>query len=205
MGGKSSKPGKDCSGSSAEKMPDNVVVAPSGKHTATIIFLHGLGDSGHGWAPQISSVKGPGVKLVCPSARKMPVTLNSGVQMPAWFDLKSLDPAGPEDVAGVKAAAEYVNTLIEAELEAGISSDRIVLAGFSQGGALSLYTALTTRHRLAGVVGLSCWLPLHTHFSSVDPASVVNKDTPVLQVSHWRLVSLWLVSRGRFSTLLQYC
>ena len=82
------------------------------------------------------------MKLVCPSARKMPVTLNSGVQMPAWFDLKSLDPAGPEDVAGVKAAAEYVNTLIEAELEAGISSDRIVLAGFSQGGALSLYTAL---------------------------------------------------------------
>ena len=127
------------------------------------------------------------MKLVCPSARKMPVTLNSGVQMPAWFDLKSLDPAGPEDVSGVKAAAEYVNTLIEAELEAGISSDRIVLAGFSQGGALSLYTALTTQHRLAGVVGLSCWLPLHTHFSSVDPASVVNRDTPVLQVSHWGL------------------
>ena len=57
MGGKSSKPGKDCSGSSAEKMPDNVVVAPSGKHTATIIFLHGLGDTGHGWASTIASIR----------------------------------------------------------------------------------------------------------------------------------------------------
>ena len=71
-------------------------------------------------------------QVVCPSANKMAVTLNSGFQMPSWFDLKSLDPSGPEDEAGVKAAAAYVNTLIEAELAAGIPSERIVVGGFSQ-------------------------------------------------------------------------
>ena len=73
----------------------------------------------------------------------MSVTLNSGVMMPAWFDLKSFNPNGPEDEAGVKAAAAYVNSLIQAEIEAGIPSERIILGGFSQGGALGLYTALT--------------------------------------------------------------
>ena len=73
----------------------------------------------------------------------MSVTLNSGVMMPAWFDLKSFNPNGPEDEAGVKAAAAYVNSLIQAEVEAGIPSERIILGGFSQGGALGLYTALT--------------------------------------------------------------
>ena len=113
----------------------------------------------------------------------MAVTLNSGVQMPAWFDLKSFNPNGPEDEAGVKAAAAYVNSLIEAEVEAGIPSARIILGGFSQGGALSLYTALTSRHKLAGVVVLSCWMPLHKQLATLDPASVVNRDVPFLQVS----------------------
>ena len=72
------------------------------------------------------------LQVVCPSANKMAVTLNSGFQMPSWFDLKSLDPSGPEDEAGVKAAAAYVNTLIEAEVAAGIPSERIVVGGFSQ-------------------------------------------------------------------------
>jgi len=162
-------------------MPDPVVVAASHQHTATVIFLHGLGDSGHGWAPQMSAIKPPGVKVVCPSANKMAVTLNSGFQMPSWFDLKSLDPSGPEDEAGVKAAAAYVNTLIEAEVAAGIPSERIVVGGFSQGGALALYTALTTPHRLAGVVGLSCWMPLHRSLAALSPAAVVNRDIPFLQ------------------------
>lgn len=162
-------------------MPDPVIVPASSQHTATLIFLHGLGDSGHGWAPQISNIKPGCVKLICPSANKMAVTLNSGVQMPAWFDLKSFNPNGPEDEAGVKAAAAYVNSLIEAEVEAGIPSARIILGGFSQGGALSLYTALTSRHKLAGVVVLSCWMPLHKQLATLDPASVVNRDVPFLQ------------------------
>lgn len=96
--------------------PDPVVVPASSEHTASLIFLHGLGDTGHGWASTLSTIKPSGVKLICPSANKMPVTLNSGFTMPSWFDLKSLNPNGPEDEAGIKRAAEYVVSLIEAEV-----------------------------------------------------------------------------------------
>lgn len=159
-------------------MPDHVVVAPSGKHTATVIFLHGLGDTGHGWASSIASIRPAHVKVICPTASKMPVTLNSGFQMPSWFDLLSLDPAGKEDEAGIKRAAQLVDLIIEEELKTGISSDRIMIGGFSQGGALSLYTAAHTKHKLAGVVALSCWFPLH---KQIGGAALVNKDIPFLQ------------------------
>ena len=108
----------------------------------------------------------------------MPVTLNSGFQMPSWFDLLSLDPAGREDEAGIKRAAQLVDQIIEEEVKAGVSADRIMIGGFSQGGALSLYTALHTQHRLAGVVALSCWFPLHKQISGV---SQTNRDIPFLQ------------------------
>ena len=110
----------------------------------------------------------------------MPVTLNSGFQMPSWFDLLSLDPAGKEDEAGIKKAAQLVDLIIEEELKTGIPSERIMIGGFSQGGALSLYTALHTRHRLAGVVALSCWFPLH---KQIGDATQVNKEIPYMQVN----------------------
>jgi len=159
-------------------MPEPVVVAPSGKHTATIIFLHGLGDTGHGWASSIADIRPPHVKVICPTANKMPVTLNSGFQMPSWFDLLSLDPAGKEDEAGIKKAAQVVDLIIAEELKTGIPADRIMIGGFSQGGALSLYTALHTNHKLAGVVALSCWFPLHKQIAG---SSQTNKDIPFLQ------------------------
>lgn len=160
------------------RMTEPVVVAPSGKHTATIIFLHGLGDTGHGWASTMASIRPPHVKVICPTANKMPVSLNSGFQMPSWFDLLSLDPNGREDEAGIKRAASLVDLLVTEELKTGVPADRIMLGGFSQGGALSLYTALHTKHRLAGVVALSCWYPLHKQIGDVSEA---NKETPFLQ------------------------
>ena len=120
------------------------------------------------------------VKVICPTANKMPVTLNSGFQMPSWFDLLSLDPAGKEDEAGIKKAAQIVDLIIEEELKTGIASDRIMIGGFSQGGALSLYTALHTKHKLAGVVALSCWFPLH---KQIGDATQVNKEIPYMQVN----------------------
>jgi len=182
MGGKSSKSASESGQQSAayvlSKMPEPVVVAPSGKHTATIIFLHGLGDTGHGWASSIADIRPPHVKVICPTANKMPVTLNSGFQMPSWFDLLSLDPAGKEDEAGIKKAAQVVDLIIAEELKTGIPADRIMIGGFSQGGALSLYTALHTNHKLAGVVALSCWFPLHKQIAG---SSQTNKDIPFLQ------------------------
>ncbi|XP_034251273.1 acyl-protein thioesterase 1 [Thrips palmi] len=155
-----------------------VVIAATAKHTATLIFLHGLGDTGHGWASAMGALRSPFVKVICPTAQTMPVTLNSGFKMPAWFDLRSLDPNGPEDEAGIKKASLLIHSMIDSEISAGIPSNRILIGGFSQGGALALYSALTYAKPLAGVVALSCWLPLNKSF----PDYVIgNKDTPFLQ------------------------
>jgi len=160
-------------------MPDPVVVSASAKHTATLIFLHGLGDTGHGWATSIAAIRPPHVKVICPTANKMPVTLNSGFQMPSWFDLMSLNADGPEDEAGIKRAADLVDKLIAEEVKSGVPSERIMIGGFSQGGALAVYTALHTDHKLAGVIGLSCWAPLHKDLPA--GAKPTNLNIPYLQ------------------------
>jgi len=160
-------------------MPDPVVVSASAKHTATLIFLHGLGDTGHGWATSIAAIRPPHVKVICPTANKMPVTLNSGFQMPSWFDLMSLNADGPEDEAGIKRAADLVDKLIAEEVKSGVPSERIMIGGFSQGGALAVYTALHTDHKLAGVIGLSCWAPLHKDLPA--GAKPANLNIPYLQ------------------------
>ncbi|XP_053517040.1 acyl-protein thioesterase 1 isoform X2 [Artibeus jamaicensis] len=96
------------------------------------------------------------------------------------FDIIGLSPDSQEDEPGIKQAAENVKALIEQEVNSGIPSNRIILGGFSQGGALSLYTALTTQQKLAGVTALSCWLPLRTSFPQ-GPISGVNRDISILQ------------------------
>ncbi|XP_044598025.1 acyl-protein thioesterase 2 isoform X2 [Cotesia glomerata] len=145
---------------------------------SVLIFFHGLGDTGHGWATSMGAIKAPHMKVICPTAPTMPVTLNAGFKMPSWFDLRSLDATGPEDEEGIRKAAEMVHGMIAEEVAAGIPSKRIVLGGFSQGGALALYSALTFPEPLAGVIALSAWLPLHQKF----PANAVgNKNIPVLQ------------------------
>lgn len=155
-----------------------VVISATSKHTASVIFLHGLGDTGHGWAAALQMLKLPHVKYICPTAPIMPVTLNAGYKMPSWFDLKTLDSDGPEDEEGIKRASESVFQMIAEEEEKGIPSNRIVLGGFSQGGALAIYTALRCNKPLAGVVALSCWLPLYKQFPY---AAEGNIDIPLLQ------------------------
>ncbi|XP_049777857.1 acyl-protein thioesterase 1 [Schistocerca cancellata] len=155
-----------------------VIIAATAKHTATVIFLHGLGDTGHGWASGMGAIRSSHVKVICPTAPTMPVTLNGGFRMPSWFDLRTLDANGPEDEEGIKRATELVHGMIEQEVKAGIPSNRIVLGGFSQGGALALYSALKFPKPLAGVIALSCWLPLHKQFPA---AAVANKDIPYIQ------------------------
>ena len=142
-------------------------VAPKDAHTATVIFLHGLGDSGHGWLPvakQLWAVPGLShVKWILPHAPSIPITLNGGMRMPGWFDLSTLDKlADPtaEDEAGLRRAVEAVDKLVQAEVDAGTPEGRIVLGGFSQGGAVALLTAISGRRKLAGVVALSTWVPL---------------------------------------------
>ncbi|GIY64049.1 acyl-protein thioesterase 2 [Caerostris darwini] len=155
-----------------------LIISSIEKHTASVIFLHGLGDTGHGWGAALQMLKLPHIKYICPTAPSMPVTLNAGIKMPSWFDLKSLNADGPEDEEGIKRASERVFQMIEAEEESGIPSNRIVLGGFSQGGALALYSALRYSKPLAGVIALSCWLPLYKQFPF---ASAGHNDMPIFQ------------------------
>jgi len=128
------------------------------KQTATIIFLHGLGDSGQAWAEILPDLRPAHAKIICPSAPIQKVSLNGGMMMPAWFDLRALDE--PKDEFGIKSAASAIYEIIQSEIDAGIPSKRIVLGGFSQGGAVALYAALTAPFKLAGILALSTWLPI---------------------------------------------
>lgn len=156
-----------------------VVIAATVKHTASVIFLHGLGDTGHGWSSAMAAIRLPHMKVICPTANTIPVSLNNGFKMPAWFDIKGLDISAAEDIEGIKKATTYIHYLIEKEISEGISSERIIVGGFSQGGALAIHSALTFPKKLAGIIALSCWLPMNKLFSS----SIVtaNKDIPILQ------------------------
>lgn len=98
----------------------------------------------------------------------IPVSLNNGFKMPAWFDIKGLDISATEDVEGIKKATTYVHTLIEKEISEGIPSERIMIGGFSQGGALAIHSALTFPKKLAGIIALSCWLPMSKAFNPVS-------------------------------------
>lgn len=126
----------------------------------------------------MASIRPPYVKVICPTAKTMPVTLNAGFRMPSWFDLKSLDDSIPEDEEGIKNATKQIHTMIENEVKEGIPANRILIGGFSQGGALALYSALQYPEKLAGVMALSCWLPLSKSF----PAALkCPSDIKVLQ------------------------
>lgn len=158
--------------------PNPVIIAATAKHTASLIFFHGLGDTGHGWASTIAAIRGPHVKVICPTASTMPVTMNAGFRMPSWFDLRTLDATAPEDEEGILRATNAVHGLITNEVKGGIPATRILIGGFSQGGALALHAALTYPDRLAGVMSLSCWLPRHAHFPDGVKAPL---DTPIFQ------------------------
>ncbi|XP_043573685.1 acyl-protein thioesterase 2 [Chiloscyllium plagiosum] len=161
-------------------LDEAATVSGTERETAVVIFLHGLGDTGHGWAESLSSIRLPYVKYICPHAPKIPVQLNKSVPIPSWFDLAGLSPEDPEDEVGIKKASECIKAIIEHEIKNGIPSHRIILGGFSQGGALSLYTALTCNYKLAGVIALSCWLPLRKTFPQAV-GNNVNKDISILQ------------------------
>jgi phospholipase/carboxylesterase len=141
----------------------HVEVATAQRVDAAVIWLHGLGADGHDFEPVVSELGLPpslGLRFIFPHAPVRPVTLNAGMSMPAWYDLYSLTAGGPEDESGIRHAAREIESLIEHEISRGIDSRRIVLAGFSQGGALALFTGLRYPRPLAGVMGLSTYLPL---------------------------------------------
>ena len=147
---------------------------------ATIVWLHGLGADHTDFEPVAAELGlPPSVRFVFPDAPIRAVTINQGMRMRAWYDIFQFGP-GPEDEAGIRESQEIIEGLVE---QAGVPPERVVLAGFSQGGAVVLHTALRYPKRLAGVVALSTYLPLQTNFPS--EVSAENKSIPIF-MAHGR-------------------
>ncbi|MBM3350244.1 MAG: alpha/beta fold hydrolase [Betaproteobacteria bacterium] len=152
------------------------------KINASIIWLHGLGADGYDFEPVVTQLLRlahfSNTRFVLPHAPEMPVTLNGGYIMPAWYDIYGERPITKEDEAGIKDSAHYISQLIQHEINHGVAANRIVLAGFSQGGAIALHTALRFPQTLAGVLALSTYLPLQSQLAL--EASPANAHTPIL-------------------------
>jgi phospholipase/carboxylesterase len=148
---------------------------------AAVIWLHGLGADGHDFVPMIPELQLPAdarVRFVFPHAGVRPVTINGGYAMRAWYDIRELTPDGRDDAAGFAAARERIESYLARERQAGIASERIVLAGFSQGGAVALHTGLRHAGTLAGIIALSCYLPLRDRLAA--ELADTNRATPIL-------------------------
>ena len=146
--------------------PAPIVVEPRDGSPATsaCIVLHGLGDTGRGWAgaaTQIATPRGEKVRWIFPTAKTVPVTLNGGMRMTAWFDLNALDEGSiVDDRVMIEESARYVDALVREQMEAGIPSEKIIVGGFSQGGAIALTASLRSEVKLGGCLALSTYLPL---------------------------------------------
>ena len=146
----------------------------------TIIWMHGLGADGHDFEPLVPELVAPGMpalRFVFPHAPVIPVTLNNGYRMRAWYDIAGIDRRSAEDFAGMQTSAEAIGALVEEQKRAGVPSERIVIAGFSQGGAMALHIATRGAEKLAGVIALSCYLPLAAQLAAKKSAA--NADTPI--------------------------
>lgn len=161
----------------------------------SIIWLHGLGANGHDFEPIVPELNLPAtvkIRFVFPHAPQQAVTINSGAVMPAWYDIISPQLDQLEDEPGVRRSQQYIETLIERENARGVVPENIILAGFSQGGAIALHTGLRHPRRLAGIIALSTYLPLAQTVR--HEASEVNQDTPILMAhgSHDPIIPLRL-------------
>jgi phospholipase/carboxylesterase len=160
-------------------LPEAVEIETAARVDASVIWLHGLGADGHDFEPVVPELRLPGVlgvRFVFPHAPVRPVTLNMGMRMRAWYDIVQLG-GGREDAGGIGASQALTEGLIARERERGIAPRRIVLAGFSQGGAIALQTGLRHAERLAGVLALSTYLPLAGTLAA--EASSANRDVPI--------------------------
>ncbi len=149
------------------EVPVTVEVTSGKSPEGSVIWLHGLGASGHDFEPIVPDLDLSGrlsLRFVFPHAPVRPVTINGGMEMRAWYDILTLDRGGPQDEAGIRESGRLLEMLIEREHGRDIPYEKMVLAGFSQGGAIALHTALRHPQRLAGLMALSTYLPLHDSF-----------------------------------------
>lgn len=167
---------------------------------ASVIWLHGLGADGHDFkdmVPQLLIPASMPIRFIFPDAPVRAVTINGGYMMRAWYDIyEDISPAAEQDEEGIKSSAGLLSLLVEQEMQRGIASDRIVLAGFSQGGAVALYAGLTSDRPLAGVLALSAYLPLGDQLNESNTRAV---NVPSVFMAHGEYDSVIPISYARDS------
>ena len=181
----------------AEELLEYVEVAPPGPQDASVIWLHGLGADGHDFPPIVSQLglgTQHGVRFIFPHATRIPVTINGGMVMRAWYDILAMDFDRKVDEEGVRASAARVAALVRAEQERGIPSERILLAGFSQGGAIALHLGLRLPERIAGIIALSTYLACDGNLD--EERTEANAQTPVFQ-AHGTLDPMVTLAMGQ--------
>ena len=165
----------------------------------SVIWMHGLGADGYDFAPIVPELQlpaAPGVRFVFPHAPVQPVTINNGMMMRAWYDIKLPNLAMREDEVGIRQSEQAIRALIARENQRGIPTSRIVLAGFSQGWAMALHTSLRLEDKLAGVVGLSGYLPLADMLENERQAA--NQQTPIF-LAHGSMDPVVTINRAEAS------
>jgi len=172
---------------------------PAGPSRAAVIWLHGLGADGNDFAglvPELDLRGCPPIRFIFPHAPSMPVTLNGGYVMPAWYDIAGTDLVSRQDAAGIEKSERAIAALVEREIARGIAPEHIVLAGFSQGCAMALHTGLRYPQKLAGIMALSGYLPLADRFA--DQRHAANAHTPVF-MAHGTMDPVVVIARGEAS------
>lgn len=167
--------------------------------THAIIWLHGLGASADDFVPVVPHLglkEAPAIRFVFPQAPDRPITVNNGYVMPGWYDIKGMDLADKEDLPGMRDSQAIVEGLIADQIAHGIPSEHIILAGFSQGGAVAYYTGIRSSHRLAGILALSTYLPFLQ--SVQNEQSGVNISVPIMAM-HGKQDAVIPISAGRVS------
>ncbi|AWB35172.1 alpha/beta hydrolase [Orrella marina] len=177
-------------------MLDCIEIETGKQPTHSIIWMHGLGADGNDFAPLVPALNVASrhaIRFVFPNAPQQPVTINGGMVMPAWYDILVPSMVIQEDEAGILKSEQSINELIEREIDRGIAPERIVLAGFSQGCAMTLHTGLRQKHSLAGLMGLSGYLPLAQ--TAPDGLSDANRKTPIF-LAHGTIDPVVTIDRG---------
>lgn len=166
----------------------------------TILWMHGLGADGNDFVPiinELSTVAKKPIRFIFPHAPERSVTINNGYIMRAWFDIYGIGIGSIEDETGIRNSQKAIDALIEHELQRGIASNHIILAGFSQGGAMALQTGLRQKNKIGGIMALSCYLPLINSLS--NEASPINSGIPIFMAHgvHDEVVPIELASSSR--------
>jgi len=181
---------------------EKIIIEPNTKASCCVIWLHGLGDSGAGFSPIVPVLNLPQdheIRFIFPHAPEQAVTINQGVVMRSWYDIKSMDLHNRADINGVMESEQKLHALIQEQIDSGIAADKIVLAGFSQGGVISLFAGLRYPQKLAGILAMSCYLP--SPDSLPADLSVANQQTPILQ-HHGEQDEVVPISAGKMANTL---